>query len=394
MLFKQKPLPWAEQLSEHIDLRLLYVLLILIAVGITMTTSTTVEMAYKNGLPAFTQVKRQLIFMALGLIVMFMVSRISLRVWQRLGPLALVIAFALLILVLVPGIGRSVNGSSRWLAIGPFTLQVSEFAKVALIIYLAGYIVRHQERLRIELSAFINPMLVLSAFVGLLMLEPDFGSSVVFVVIAFAMLFLGGARFIYCFIALILGGAGLALLALSENYRLARLTGFMDPWADPQNTGFQLIQALIAIGNGGAFGVGLGGRRIIKIKLPEAHNDFVFAVLAEETGLFGVTLLLATYAFMIWRCFDLAAQAGRSGLMFAQAVGYGCSVWFALQTLISLGVNMGVLPTKGLSLPLISVGGSNFLATSIALGLMMRVYLEINQQGARRRSLRSSGVRT
>ena len=149
MLFKQKPLPWAEQLSEYIDLRLLYVLLILMAVGITMTTSTTVEMAYKNGLPAFTQVKRQLIFMALGLIVMFTVSRISLRVWQRLGPLALVIAFALLILVLIPGIGRSVNGSSRWLAIGPFTLQVSEFAKVALIIYLAGYIVRHQERLRI-----------------------------------------------------------------------------------------------------------------------------------------------------------------------------------------------------------------------------------------------------
>lgn len=394
MLFKQKPLPWAEQLSEYIDLRLLYVLLILMAVGITMTTSTTVEMAYKNGLPAFTQVKRQLIFMALGLIVMFTVSRISLRVWQRLGPLALVIAFALLILVLIPGIGRSVNGSSRWLAIGPFTLQVSEFAKVALIIYLAGYIVRHQERLRIELSAFINPMLVLLAFVGLLMLEPDFGSSVVFVVIAFAMLFLGGARFIYCLIALILGGAGLALLALSENYRLARLTGFMDPWADPQNTGFQLIQALIAIGNGGVFGVGLGDSMQKLFYLPEAHNDFVFAVLAEETGLFGVTLLLATYAFMIWRCFDLAAQAGRSGLMFAQAVGYGCSVWFALQTLISLGVNMGVLPTKGLSLPLISVGGSNFLATSIALGLMIRVYLEINQQGARRRSLRSSGVRT
>ena len=187
---------------------------------------------------------------------------------------------------------------------------------------------------------------------------------------------------------------GLALLALSENYRLARLTGFMDPWADPQNTGFQLIQALIAIGNGGAFGVGLGDSMQKLFYLPEAHNDFVFAVLAEETGLFGVTLLLATYAFMIWRCFDLAAQAGRSGLMFAQAVGYGCSVWFALQTLISLGVNMGVLPTKGLSLPLISVGGSNFLATSIALGLMIRVYLEINQQGARRRSLRSSGVRT
>ncbi|MDG0996041.1 MAG: putative lipid II flippase FtsW [Gammaproteobacteria bacterium] len=393
MLFKQKPLPWAEQLSEYIDLRLLYVLLILMAVGITMTTSTTVEMAYKNGLPAFTQVKRQLIFMALGLMVMLMVSRISLRVWQRLGPLALLIAFALLILVLLPGIGRSVNGSSRWLAIGPFTLQVSEFAKVALIIYLAGYIVRHQERLRDELSAFINPMLVLLAFVALLMMEPDFGSSVVFVVIAFAMLFLGGARFIYCLTAMLLGGAGLALLAMSESYRLARLTGFMDPWADPQNTGFQLIQALIAIGNGGVFGVGLGDSMQKLFYLPEAHNDFVFAVLAEETGLLGVTLLLATYAFMIWRCFDLAAQAGRSGLIFAQAVGYGCSVWFALQTLISLGVNMGVLPTKGLSLPLISVGGSNFLATSIALGLMMRVYLEINQQGARRRSLGSSEVR-
>ena len=324
MLFKHEPLPWAEQLSEYIDLRLLYVLLILIAVGITMTTSTTVEMAYKNGLPAFTQVKRQLIFMAVGLIVMVAVSRISLRVWQRLGPLALVIAFGLLILVLIPGVGRSVNGSSRWLAIGPFTLQVSEFAKVALIIYLAGYIVRHQERLRVEPSAFINPMLVLLAFVGLLMLEPDFGSSVVFVVIAFAMLFLGGARLIYCFIALILGGAGLAFLALSESYRLARLTGFMDPWADPQNTGFQLIQALIAIGNGGAFGVGLGDSMQKLFYLPEAHNDFVFAVLAEETGLFGVAFLLATYAFMIWRCFDLAAQAGRSGLLFAQEVGYGC----------------------------------------------------------------------
>ena len=349
-----------------------------------MMMSTTVEMSYKNYDNAFFYAKKHLVFLILGFITIFTISRIRLVVWEQLGPLMLLASVILLVMVLVPGVGRTVNGSSRWLAIGPVSLQVSEFAKVAMIVYLSGYIVRHGPKVQTKFGAFLNPLAVLSIIILLLMLEPDFGSAVVFAATVFIMLYLGGVR-ITPFLLFTLCSVGvMILLAISSPYRMERIVSFMDPWADPYNSGFQLTQALIAIGNGGIFGAGFGERVQKLFYLPEAHNDFVFAVLAEEMGLLGVAVLLATYFIFIWRCFDLAGRAQKQQMAFAQNLANGLGVWFTLQASISLCVNMGLLPTKGLSLPFLSVGGSNLLASCIAVGLLVRVYIEVNQQGARK----------
>ena len=370
--------------SRYIDLQMFYALLILFGFGVIMMMSTTVEMSYKNYDSAFYYAKKHLIFLMLGLITIFTVSRIRLAIWEQLGPWMLFVSVVLLVMVLMPGIGRTVNGSSRWLAIGPFSLQVSEFAKVAMIVYLSGYIVRHGPKVQTKFGAFLNPLAVLSIIVLLLMLEPDFGSAVVFAATVFTMLYLGGVR-ITPFLLFTLCSVGvMVLLAISSPYRMERIVSFMDPWADPYNSGFQLTQALIAIGNGGIFGAGFGESVQKLFYLPEAHNDFVFAVLAEEMGLLGVAVLLATYFIFIWRCFDLAARAQKQQMAFAQNIANGLGVGFTLQASISLCVNMGLLPTKGLSLPFLSVGGSNLLASCIAVGLLVRVYIEINRQGARK----------
>lgn len=371
-------------ISQYADVRMFYAILVLFGFGIIMAASTTVEMAYKDHADAFFYVKKQLVFLLLGLFCLFVVSQIRLVYWENLGPLLLVVSIAALTLVLIPGLGRSVNGSSRWLMIGPIGIQISEFAKIAMIIYLSGYMVRHSLRVQNKFGAFLNPLVILGLIVVLLILEPDFGSAVVFVVTVFAMLYLGGVRFTPFLLFTMAAIALLVLLAISSPYRLERIASFLDPWADPFDTGFQLTQALIAIGNGGVFGVGIGESIQKLFYLPEAHNDFVFAVLAEEMGLAGVIMLLVAYFVLIWRCFVLGKKAQNVQMAFAQNIAYGCGIWFALQTVISLSVNMGMLPTKGLSLPFLSVGGSNLLVSCIALGLLMRVYIEVSQQGARR----------
>ena len=370
--------------SQFTDVRMFYAILVLFGFGIIMAASTTVEMAYKDHADAFFYVKKQLVFLLIGLLSLFVVSRIRLVYWESFGPLLLVVSIALLTLVLIPGLGRSVNGSSRWLMVGPIGIQISEFAKIAMIVYLSGYMVRHSLRVQTKFGAFLNPLVILGLIVVLLILEPDFGSAVVFVVTVFAMLYLGGVRFTPFLLFTSAAIALLVLLAVSSPYRLERISSFLDPWADPFDTGFQLTQALIAIGNGGVFGVGVGESIQKLFYLPEAHNDFVFAVLAEEMGLLGVMILLVAYFVLIWRCFVLGKRAQELQMMFAQNIAYGCGIWFALQTAISLSVNMGMLPTKGLSLPFLSVGGSNLLVSCIALGLLMRVYIEISQQGARK----------
>lgn len=373
-----------DSIARFMDVRMFLALLVVCGIGVIMMTSTTVEIGHKGHEDAFFYIKKQMVFLLLGALCIFALIRIRLVYWEQLGPLMLVASIALLVLVLIPGIGRSVNGSSRWIAFGPIGIQVSEFAKIAMIVYLSGYIVRHGPSVQTKLSAFLSPLVILAIIVILLMLEPDFGSAVVFSTTVFAMLYLGGVRFTPFLLFTFCSVAVLVLLAVSSPYRMARIASFMDPWADPYNAGFQLTQALIAIGNGGVFGVGFGESIQKLFYLPEAHNDFVFAVLAEEMGLVGVVVLLGAYFTFIWRCFCLATNAQEQNMTFAQNIAYGCGIWFALQTTISLSVNMGLLPTKGLSLPFLSVGGSNLLASCIAVGLLMRVYIEVNQQGARR----------
>jgi len=391
MYVDSKPSDLHGSIARFMDVQMFLAILMIAGIGLIMLTSTTIDIAYRLHADDFFYVKKQLVFMSLGLASIIVVARVRLGIWERLGPLLLCLVIVLLFLVLVPGMGRTVNGSTRWLMVGPLGLQVSEFAKVAMIIYLSGYLVRHADNVKTKLTAFLSPMTVLGLVILLLMLEPDFGSAMVFIVMMFGMMFLSGAR-ILPLMSLI--GACIALmvsLAITSPYRMQRIIAFMDPWADAQDSGYQLTQALIAVGNGGISGVGIGESVQKLFHLPEAHNDFIFAVLAEEMGLIGVAILLLSYFIFIWRCFDLGNKAQIQQMKFAQNIAYGCGIWFGLQTVISLCVNMGMLPTKGLSLPFISVGGSNLLASCIAIGLLMRVYMEVSTQGvnkARKRIMR------
>ena len=378
-------------ISQYMDVQMFLAILMIAGIGMVMLTSTTIDIAYRLHADDFFYVKKQLVFMSLGLASIFVVARVRLGIWERLGPLLLCLAVVLLFLVLVPGMGRTVNGSTRWLIVGPLGLQVSEFAKVAMIIYLSGYLVRHADRVETKLTAFLSPMTVLGLVILLLMLEPDFGSAMVFMAMMFGMMFLSGARILPL---MTLVGACIALmasLAITSPYRMQRIIAFMDPWADAQDSGYQLTQALIAVGNGGISGVGIGESVQKLFHLPEAHNDFIFAVLAEEMGLIGVAILLISYFIFIWRCFDLGNRAQLQQMKFAQNIAYGCGIWFGLQTVISLCVNMGMLPTKGLSLPFISVGGSNLLASCIAIGLLVRVYIEVSSQSVNKARKRIMG---
>jgi len=391
MYVDSKPSDLHGSIARFMDVQMFLAILMIAGIGLIMLTSTTIDIAYRLHADDFFYVKKQLVFMSLGLASIIVVARVRLGIWERLGPLLLCLVIVLLFLVLVPGMGRTVNGSTRWLMVGPLGLQVSEFAKVAMIIYLSGYLVRHADNVETKLTAFLSPMTVLGLVILLLMLEPDFGSAMVFMLMMFGMMFLSGARILPLMSLIGVCIALMVSLAITSPYRMQRIIAFMDPWADAQDSGYQLTQALIAVGNGGISGVGIGESVQKLFHLPEAHNDFIFAVLAEEMGLIGVAILLLSYFIFIWRCFDLGNKAQIQQMKFAQNIAYGCGIWFGLQTVISLCVNMGMLPTKGLSLPFISVGGSNLLASCIAIGLLMRVYMEVSTQGvnkARKRIMR------
>ncbi len=384
MVADTKQISLQESIANVIDVQMLFALMILCGIGITMMMSTTVEIGYKSHADAFFHVKKQMVFLLLGVLCVFTVARIRLAYWEQLGPFLLIVTIVLLVMVLIPGLGTTVNASSRWIALGPISLQVSEFTKVAMIVYLSGYIVRHGTNVQKKFSAFINPMALVSVIAVLMMMEPDFGSTVVLTALVFMMLYLGGVRLAPFILSTAFSVLVMYFLARNNEERWSRVTTFWRPFEDPLGDGFQLTQALIAIGNGGIFGEGLGGSIQKLFYLTEAHNDFVFAVLAEELGLIGIAILLCTYFMFIWRCFSLATSAQKQHMMFAQHIAYGCGSWFALQATIHVGVNMGLLPTKGLSMPFISVGGSNLLASCIAVGLLVRVYMEVNRQGARR----------
>ena len=284
---------------------------------------------------------------------------------------------ALLVLVLVPGVGHEVNGSTRWVRIGVMNLQASEPARLCFLLYLGGYLVRQNKTLRERFMGFFWPMLVLTLACGLLLAQPDFGAAVVLVATALVMLFVAGARIRDFAIFLLLAVAAMAALAILSPYRLKRLTGFLDPWSDPFDSGFQLTQSLIAIGRGEWFGVGLGDSVQKLFYLPEAHTDFVFAVFAEEFGLFGSLLLIGLFLALLWRVFKLGMRAANAERFFEAYVAIGIGTWLGLQAFINVGVNMGLLPTKGLTLPLISYGRSSLIITMICIGLLLRIHHEL-----------------
>jgi cell division protein FtsW len=295
---------------------------------------------------------------------------------ERAAVPLLALAFVLLVVVLIPGLGHAVNGSRRWLRFAGINFQVSELARVLVLIYIASYAVRRESELRGSLAGLTKALALLAGVSLLLLVEPDFGAATVLFATGFGLLFLAGARLRYVIAMTAIAASGFAVLAVSSGYRLRRLTTFLDPWADPYNSGFQLTQSLIAIGRGQWFGVGLGDSVQKLFYLPEAHTDFLFAVLAEELGLLGVVLTLALFLALVWRSFRIARLASEAGLKFPAYLAAGFGLWVGIQAFVNIGVNMGVLPTKGLTLPLMSYGRSSLVVALAWVGLLLRVYHE------------------
>ncbi|MDH5571866.1 MAG: putative lipid II flippase FtsW [Gammaproteobacteria bacterium] len=352
--------------------------LVLLMLGLVMVASASISIAEQQTGEPFYYFIHQAVYVFLGMSLAFIVVRIPMAMWQMIGPYLIITGVFFLVLLFVPGVGKEVNGSLRWLALGPFNLQVSELVKLFVIIYLAGYLVRHSEAVRNDAGGFLRPVALLMLLSLLLLLEPDFGAVAVMMVTAMGMMWLGGARM---FQFILLGFsviATLGLLAVAAPYRMERLTTFMNPWADPFNSGFQLTQALIAFGRGEWFGVGLGASVQKLFYLPEAHTDFLFAVLAEELGLSGVVLVIGLFFIIVMRALSIGRRAQKLGENFVAYIAYGLGIWIALQAFINIGVNMGVLPTKGLTLPLMSYGGSSMMVMCVAIGLLLRAGIEVN----------------
>jgi len=296
---------------------------------------------------------------------------VPIEFWNKASPYLLMVGMALLVLVLL--IGKQVNGSLRWIDLGVLNLQPSELMKLFVVIFLAGYLVRRGEEVRTTIMGFLKPMLVLGVIGILLLLEPDFGSGVVIAFTALGMMFLGGVRLWQFGVLIMVMAMALSLLAYSSPYRVERLTSFLNPWADPFDSGFQLTQALIAFGRGEWLGVGLGGSVQKLFYLPEAHTDFLFAVISEELGLIGGLLVIALFAIIVYRAFRIGHFALCHEDRFSGYMAFGIGLLVGFQALINIGVNMGVLPTKGLTLPLMSYGGSSVVATCIACALLLRI---------------------
>jgi cell division protein FtsW len=359
-----------------LDGPLLLAVLSLVALGLVMVASASVGLAEQRTGNPFHYLERQALFLTLGGVLAGLVLRVPVRVWEHLGPWLLLAGLGLLVAVLIPGLGIEVNGARRWLPAGPFRLQASELVKLALVVYLAGFLVRRREALVGGRWGLTRVLVVLGLVAVLLLQQPDYGTAVVTLATGLGLLFLAGVSWWRFALVVAAAGGALAALALLSPYRFERLVTFLDPWADPYRRGFQLTQALIAFGRGEWTGVGLGAGIQKLHYLPEPHTDFLFAVLGEELGLLGALAVIALFALLVWRAFAIGRRAERADCPFAALLAYGLGLWLGLQAVVNLGVNMGALPTKGLTLPLMSYGGSSILASSLAVALLLRVGLE------------------
>lgn len=358
--------PWAGSL-------LLVLASALIAVGVVAISSASISLSEVKFGNEWHHAMRHLSYLAIGVTLGFVAYLLPLNVWRQTSPWLLMLAFALLVLVLVPGVGRVVNGSQRWIPLAGFTLQPSEFAKFALVLWLSGYMVRHGEELRTTLRGLLKPILVLILFALLLLSEPDFGATVIILGTAFGMLFMGGARLIYVVGLIMSAVAIMAGMILMAPYRMQRLMAYQDPWSDPFGSGFQLIQSLIAYGRGEWLGVGLGNSVQKLFYLPEAHTDFVFSIWAEETGLVGAVAVIILFAVFVGRIVFMGYRFLLESHEFEAYCCFGFALVFAGQAFVNMGVSSGLLPTKGLTLPFISYGGNSLMMSCIAVGLLLKL---------------------
>ena len=368
---------WGRPEHRHtapFDIGLIAPILILIGFGLVMVGSASMDMAQANYGNPFMIVFKQLLFAIVGLVAMAVMTMVPLHWIEKYSWSGYLIALAILVLVLL--VGREINGSIRWIPLGFFNLQASEVAKLCVVVYIAGYLVRQLETVRNHWSGFVIPMSLIFILAALLLAEPDMGSTVVMMSTVVGMIFLAGVRLRWIVLVVILGAVAFALLVWAAPYRLARLTSYMDPWADAFGNGYQLTQALIAFGRGAWTGEGLGNSIQKLFYLPEAHTDFVFAVVAEELGAIGALLLLALFLFVICRALVIGMKSEVQGNLFGGYLAYGLALLFGFQVIINLGVSTGALPTKGLALPMISYGGSSLIVNCIAFGLLIRVDIE------------------
>jgi len=366
----------------HFDPLLVIVSASLLAIGYVMMASSSLHLGIKETGNSFYYPIRQSLHIALGLILGICVALTPIRVWEKSGQWLFIFGILLLIVVLVPGLGVKVNGSTRWLSIFGMRVQVSEVVKFFSVIYMAGYVTRHQESIRKSIFALVKPIILFSGACILLLMEPDFGSAVVIMIIAMGIMFLAGARLSPFIILLSSGSVLAALLVYFEPYRMKRVTSFLNPWADAKDTGYQLVHALISFGRGEWVGVGLGSGIQKLFYLPEAHTDFLFSVIAEELGLLGVLTVIGLFALLVWRTFEIAAAAEKAEERFSAFIAYGLGIWFGFQSFVNMGVNMGILPTKGLTLPLMSYGGGSMMIMCCAVALIFRIQSEVTEINA------------
>ena len=360
--------------------------LLLLAIGLIMVYSASIAMAETaayTGYRPWYFLARHAVYVAAGVAAGLVAFQVPVNVWQRLAPYLFIIGALLLVAVLIPGIGKAVNGSKRWLSLIVINLQPSEFMKLFVVLYAASYSMRKADFLHAEqplkhtlFRGFLPLLAVMIAISALLLQEPDFGACVVIIAIAFGILFLGGLDWRLLIGLSLMLPVALWVLIWIAPYRLHRFTGFLDPWSDPLGKGYQLTHSLIAFGRGEWFGVGLGASVEKLLYLPEAHTDFLLAVIAEELGFVGVAVVICLFAWLLLRTYAIGRQAGRLERPFAALVAHGIGMWLGVQTFINAGVNMGVLPTKGLTLPFLSFGGSGIVANCMAVAILLRVDYE------------------
>ena len=357
--------------------------LVLLGIGAIMIGSASVGIANDEFGEPLYYLRQHFLALSLGFAALIVALKVPIDWWNRLSSLLLFVAVALLIFVLLPGAGDRVNGAQRWIDFGPLSLQASELARLLLLIYLASYCVRQADALRSDLRGFVRPMVLIGLCGVLLLLEPDFGATVVLTATALGLLFVAGARLRDVALASVVAAVAFALLIRIEPYRWERLvSSFLNPWAYQDDSGYQLVNAFIAIGSGNWLGVGLG-EGVQKLHyLPAPHTDFIFAVLAEEFGFLGATAVVVLFALLVWRAIDIGRRALARGLPFHGLLAIGIGLMLALQAAISIGVNTGLLPTKGLALPLISYGRTSAVVTLLALGLLLRIAHELAQAPA------------
>lgn len=371
------------------DQLLLIGLVGLACVGVVMVASSSIAVAASEHIGEFYFLKKHLLFLALGLVAAGVAMRTELRLLEKFAFPLLALAFLLLLAVFVPHFGMRINGAHRWLNLGITSFQPVEAVKLVLVVYMASYLVRHRESIETRFLGLIKPLLVAGVIVLMLLAQPDFGSAMLVIAVTIAMVWLGGARPLFLFLMGLPLMPALVIAATSESYRMKRLTTFLHPWDHPFDDGFQLTQSLMAVGRGEWTGVGLGSSVLKLSYLPEAHTDFIFAVIGEELGLVGILAVMAMFALVVGRGLYLGLKGVEVNQRFAGYVAFGISLMIGLQALVSIGVNLGALPTKGLTLPLISYGGSSMALTCAMAGVLLRATWEINRaidarQGAHR----------